>query len=287
MSVDTASLKKLIDYLLDNGVHGVWAAGTTGEFASLSPKDQLTVIETVVDQVAGRVPVIANISGPSTDLSLDMAIAAQHLGLDGIAATPPYYYPHSQDELISHYRYLHDKVELPLWIYHIPRTVKTAVMPETITTLASEGSVVGIKDSSGSGELLAELNVICEIKDIRLFKFLGTIFRITTATALGTHGVIPAIGNLVPKIASTAWKSGKSGDHNTSKQLNSKLFQATKIRNLSKGGGFDAANLASMKAALKMMGIIEHDLMSRPLRRLTDEEKQGIPEILKELNLLD
>lgn len=285
--MDTVSLRKLIDYLLDNGVHGVWAAGTTGEFASFSLKEQLTVIETVVDQVAGRVPVIANISRPSTDLSLDMAIAAQHLGLDGIAATPPYYYPHSQDELISHYRYLHDKTELPLWIYHIPRTVKTAVMPKTIATLTNEGSVVGIKDSSGSGELLAELNVICEIEDIRLLKFLGTIFRISTATALGAHGVIPAIGNLIPKITSTMWESGKSGDHNTAKQLNSKLIQTTKIRDLPKGGGFDSANLASMKAALKMMGIIKHDFMSRPLRRLTDEEKQGIPEILRELDLLD
>ena len=287
MSVDTVSLRKLIDYLLDNGVHGIWAAGTTGEFASLSVEEQLTVIETVVDQVAGRVPVIANISRASTDLSLDMAIMTQHLGLDGIAATPPYYYPHSQDELISHYRYLHNKTELPLWIYHIPRTVKTTVMPKTISTLTNEGSIVGIKDSSGSGELLAELNVICEIEDIRLLKFLGTIFRISTATTLGAHGVIPAIGNLIPKIASSIWESGKSLDRNAAKQLNSKLIQATKLRDLPKGGGFDSTNLASMKSALKMMGIIEHDLMSRPLRKLTDEEKHGISEILKKLDLLN
>ena len=87
-TVDTQSLQRLVNYLLDNGVHGIWVSGTTGEFGALSDQQRLVSIETVVDEVAGRVPIIGNVSGASTQLSLEMARAVQEMGLDGVAATP-------------------------------------------------------------------------------------------------------------------------------------------------------------------------------------------------------
>ena len=161
-TVDVESLRRLTRYLLDNGVHGIWASGTTGEFPSLSDKERLISIETVVDEVAGRVPVIGNISGSSTQHSVGLAMSVQESGLDGIAATPPFYYPHAQDEILDHYRYISDRTGPPLWVYNFPQMVKTAVAPGTLATLASTGAVVGVKDSSGSGEPLAELSVLCE-----------------------------------------------------------------------------------------------------------------------------
>ena len=143
-TVDVESLKKLVDYLIDNGVHGIWASGTTGEFGNMSDSERIKVIDTVVEQVNGRVPVIGNVSGGSTQLTVSLAQQASESGLDGIAATPPYYYPNAQDELLDHYRYIQDRVSLPLWVYNIPQTVKTAVAPETIATLAAEGAVVGV-----------------------------------------------------------------------------------------------------------------------------------------------
>ena len=113
-TVDTQSLRRLVNYLIDNGVHGIWASGTTGEFASLSNQQRLISMETVVDEVAGRVAVIGNVSGSSTQLSLQLALEVQEMGLDGVAVTPPYYYPHAQDELLDHYRYISDRSGLPL-----------------------------------------------------------------------------------------------------------------------------------------------------------------------------
>ena len=138
-----------------------------------------------------RVPVIGNISSASTRLSVSLANEVRELGMDGIALTPPYYYPDSQDELLDHYRHVQDSVGMPLWVYNIPQTVKTAVDPGTIATLAAEGTVVGVKDSSGAGELLAQLNVLCEQGEISLLRFLGTVFRTTSAGSVGVHGVIP------------------------------------------------------------------------------------------------
>ena len=285
--VDTGSLKRLVDYLIDNGVHGIWVSGTTGEFANLSEAERVRSVETVVGRVAGRVPVIGNISASSTALSVSMANAVRESGLDGIAATPPYYYPSSQGELLDHYRHIQDRVGLPLWVYNIPQTVKTAVAPETIATLASEGAVTGVKDSSGAGELLAQLNVLCEQGELSLLRFLGTIFRVTSAGSLGADGVIPGIANLVPGVCSRGWEAGEAGDAETVRDCNAQLIAATKIQRVAAGGSANAASFAGMKAALKLMGVLDHDTVSRPMRSLTAEEKQQIPAILKELGLLN
>ena len=284
-TVDTNSLRRLVNYLIDNGAHGIWVSGTTGEFANLSNKQRLISVETVVDEVAGRVPIIGNVSAPSTLLSMELALAVQEMELDGIAVTPPYYYSNAQDELLDHYRYISDRSGLPLWVYNIPQTVKTVVNPSTIATLASEGAVAGVKDSSGAGELLGELNVLCEQGGLNLLRFLGTVSRITTASSVGVHGVIPAIANLAVNAAVRAWEAGEAGDIETVKECNAKLIAASKISQLAKGGGPNAASFSGMKSALKYMGILDSDTVSRPLRPLTDEEKQGIPAILEEVGL--
>ena len=283
--VDTGSLRRLVNYLIDGGVQGIWAAGTTGEFAALPDEQRTALIETVVDEVAGRVPVIGNVSAASTRLAVDLGLSVQDMGLEGVAATPPFYYPCAQDELLDHYRHIKDRVGLPLWVYNIPVTVKTVVEPATIAALAGEGTVVGVKDSSGGGELLAELNVLCDQRGIDLRRFLGSVFRISTAGSVGAHGVIPGIANLAPAAVSMAWEAGEAGEAHAARELQAKVVLATGVTRLARGGGPNAASLSGMKAALRIMGVIDHDTVSRPLRPLTEEEKAGIPPILNELGL--
>ena len=284
--VDKTSLRRLVNYLIDNGVHGIWAAGTTGEFAALTDEQRLVAIETVVEEVSGRVPVIGNVSAPGTQLAVNLAQSVQESGLDGIAATPPYYYPCAQDELLDHFRYIRERAGLPLWAYNIPVTVKTMMEPATIAQLAGEGTVVGVKDSSGAGELLAQLNVLCDQGGIHLYRFLGSVFRITSAGAVGAHGLIPGIGNLIPAIVSQAWEAGERGDRDSAREYDTKIMVATKLQGLAKGGGPNAASFSGMKTALKIMGILDHDTVTRPLRPLDEEEKQPIPALLRELGLV-
>lgn len=284
-SVDAPSLRRLVNYLIDNGVHGIWVSGTTGEFANLSDKERLISMDAVVDEANGRVPIIGNVSGASTRLSVNMALEAQEMGMDGIAVTPPYYYPNAQDELLDHYRHIRARVGLPLWVYNIPQTVKTAVAPGTIATLAGEGAVVGVKDSSGAGELLAELNVLCQQGGISLLRFLGTAFRITAAGSVGVQGVIPGIANLIPAACASGWEAGEAGDDEGVRKSNAAIIASQKLARLAQGGGPNAASFAGMKSALKHMGVIDHDAVSRPLRPFTDAEKAGIPPILEELGL--
>ena len=283
--VDFDSLRRLVDYLIDNGVHGIWAAGTTGEFSALHDDQRIACIEAIVDQVAGRVPIIANVSATSTELAVKLGLALKGAAVDGIAATPPYYYPCAQDELMDHFRYIKDRVGLPLWVYNIPITVKTAVEPTTTFKLAEEGTVAGIKDSSGTGELHAQLVMLCQQKGIDPYRFLGATFRISSARAVGAHGVIPNIANLVPAIASAAWEAGEAGDVEKARAFDAKLVTSLKVQKLARGGGHNAATLGGVKSALVALGVIDHDHLSRPLRSLTDEEKLPIPGILNELGL--
>lgn len=286
MKVDVGSLRRLVRYLLENGVHGIWVSGTTSEFPALPDRERMVSIDTVVSEVAGRVPVIGNVSHSSTQLAVDLALEARESGLDAIAATPPYYYSHTPDEMVDHFRHIRDAVGLPVWVYNIPQMVKTAVPPATVVELAAEGAVEGIKDSSGAGELLAELNIRCEQGDVRLYRFLGTTLRITTAAKLGAHGVIPGISNLVPAWSVRGWDAGVAGDEETARECDAKLMVADKVQKLAKGGSAQAAIYSGMKAALKEIGVIDHDTVTRPLRPLTETEKLPIPGLLRELGLM-
>ena len=283
--VDVPSLRRHVDYLVSSGVHGIWAAGTTGEFAALSDEQRLLVIETVLDEVAGRVPVIANVSAPATRGTVALAMHLQESGLDGIAATPPYYYPCEQDEMLAHFDHIASRSGLPLWVYNIPVTVKTAVAPATIARLSGDGAVVGVKDSSGAGELLAELNFLCEAGGLTLWRFLGSIFRTASTRGVGAHGVIPGLSNLVPGIAVKAWEAAEAGDAGTAQHHLARLVTASRIMKLAGGGGPNASTFSGIKAGLKHLGIIEHDTVSRPLRPLTSDEKQQIPALLKEIGV--
>jgi 4-hydroxy-tetrahydrodipicolinate synthase len=285
--VDTKSLRRLINYLIDAGVHGIWAAGTTGEFAALEDEQRLIAIETTVEEVNGRVPVIGNVSGVATKVAVNLARALAETGLDGVAATPPYYYNHDQGELIDHFRAISAAASQPLWIYNFPAMTKLTMEPATIATLAADGTVVGMKDSSGAGEALAELVVLCEQDHIEMYRFIGSIYRTTTTRRVGAHGVIPGGSNLAAASLSKAWEAGEAGDETTAVEHLSKAIATQKISKLAKAGGRNAASASGVKSALKIMGIIDYDTVTSPMRSLTEEEKAYIPGILREVGLLN
>lgn len=157
--VDHASLRRLIKWLLQRGVHGLWVMGSTGEFAALDAQQRAEAIATVVDTVAGRVPVLAGISDAGTELAVRHGRAAREAGADAVAATPPYYFPVAQDEILAHYRRIREAVDLPLLIYNFPKMVKVNLDLSTALELAGEGTVIGIKDSQNDLEWFRRLMV--------------------------------------------------------------------------------------------------------------------------------
>ena len=281
VEVDVRSLRRLVNYLLDNGVHGIWAAGTTGEFAALDEPARRLVIETVADEVAGRVPVIGNVSAMSTAAAAGAARELRGMPLAGIAATPPFFYTHSQEELLDHFRIVAEAGEQPLWVYNIPSMVKLTVDAATTVQLAREGTVAGIKDSSDAGEAFAELVMRCRLRGIDPYRFVGTTWR-TSMAGIGAHGVIPSIANLSPASAAGEWEEGERGDQEALLRHHATTLRAARVTDL--GTGL-SGRFAALKTALKLLGVIDHDTLTAPMRPLTDEQRAPLPALLNKIGL--
>jgi 4-hydroxy-tetrahydrodipicolinate synthase len=273
--VDDASLRRLVDFLVGAGVHGIWAMGTTGEFAALPEAERARAVQATVEQVAGRVPVIANIGDSSTGLALRHARHAVTAGADALALTPPHYYPHSMDEMLTHFRALkHAFPELPLLIYNIPQTVKVKMTLQTTLQLAREGTVQGIKDSQNDlrwFRLLAQAIRADRLEDqFRLF--LGTRILIDAGFVIGAHGAIPATSNIAPAAAAEAWEASVRGDFALAARAQEVVVRFEDLAEIAHGGSPDAASYSSMKNTLREWGVIEDARLTRPLRSLQDEE---------------
>jgi 4-hydroxy-tetrahydrodipicolinate synthase len=274
---DLDSLARLVEYLLAAGVHGIWALGTTGEFAAFTAAERAAILQRVVETVNGRVPVVANVSDAATRLAIEHGRAAARLGADAIAATPPYYYPHSQDELLAHYRAIREAVDLPLFIYNIPPTVKVRVEPTTAVALAREGAVIGWKDSSGDFETFRSTMLQMRQEGLTFRGFLGSRRLADTALALGGHGAIPATSNVCPRLYVEAYEAARKGDAQAAARWQEKIYDWDTLPDrIARGGSRNAATLAVFKAMLVEQGVLAHPTVSAPLRPLTAEEQAAL-----------
>ncbi|MGI8423943.1 MAG: dihydrodipicolinate synthase family protein [Chloroflexota bacterium] len=282
--VDLISLAKLTRWLVGHGVHGIWACGTTGEFASLDAEEREDVIGTCVETVAERVPVVANISDCSTRLTIAHGKRAVSVGADAVAVTPPYYYLNTQDELLAHYRAVREAVDAPLFVYNIPQTVKTKVESGTVLTLAEEGTIVGMKDSQNDLDYDRTLLVEAARRGLKPRVLLGTRALIDAVVTIGAHGAIAGIANVAPRECVAAYTAAVAGDWRTAREAQERAMQVTGLTRGVKSGG-NAASMGALKAALKAMGVIAHSTLSAPLRSPTVEEEARVAELVNEVGL--
>ncbi len=283
--IDTASLKRLVDYLIVNGVHGLWVMGTTGEFASFDESERAAAVEAAVDAAAGRVPVIVNIGDCSTRLAIRHGLAALKAGADAVALTPPYYYPNSQDELLAHFRKVREKVDLPLFIYNIPQTVKTKTDVATALKLAAEGTVIGIKDSQNDLDWFRQVTVGARARRLDLRCFLGTRFLIDAAVVVGAAGAIPSLANVAPRACVGAYEAARRGDMAAAAKHQERVMAVESITRVAQGGCPNAALMSAMKTVLVKMGIIAHNAVSSPLRPLAAGEIDKLVQVMADLEL--
>jgi 4-hydroxy-tetrahydrodipicolinate synthase len=274
-TIDQDSLRRLIDFLVDGGVHGIWVMGTTGEFPLLLETERARAVALTVEHVAGRVPVIANIGDSSTALALRHARHAVEAGADALACTPPHYYPHSMDEVISHYRALKEAFpEPPLFIYNIPQTVKVRMTLEATLQLAREGTASGIKDSQNDLQWFRTLAAAIqqERRESQFRLFLGTRTLIDVGVVAGAHGAIPANSNVVPRACVMAYDGAVAGDWAIARNAQALATRYDDLAMVAGAGSANAATLSSLKQILAAWGIIDNPTVARPSRSLTEDE---------------
>ena len=209
--VDHRSLTSACRFLLASGVHGIWAAGTTGEFPCFTAGERAEIVQTCVAAAGGRVPVVANVGDCSTKLAVDHARRAAAASADALALTPPYYYLNSQGELMDHFRAVRTAVDLPLLVYNIPQTVKTQFEVATVLSLAEEGTVVGMKDSQNDLDWDRTLIAGLRERDVPFRLFLGTRSLIDAGILLGACGAIPGTANVTPAWSVATYEAAARG----------------------------------------------------------------------------
>jgi 4-hydroxy-tetrahydrodipicolinate synthase len=284
-TIDLVSLRRLVAFLIESGVHGIWVLGTTGEFASFTRPERAEAVRVAVEAAGGRVPIVANISDAATRLAIEHGRDAAAAGADAVALLPPYYYLNEQDELLDHFRRVREAVDLPLLAYNIPQNVKAKFSVETILRLGEEGTIVGLKDSQNDLDWFRQVTTGARQRGVRLRGFLGTRYLIDAGLLAGAHGAIPGVANVAPRLCVECYEAARRGDFEAADRATAKLIAVTRLAGIARGGSATAGNFATMKAALRRMGVLSTSLVTAPLRNLTEEEEARVAETVSALGL--
>lgn len=282
-SVDRKSTRALATWLIDQGVHGLWALGTTGEFACLDEAQREAALVETIEAAAGRVPIVANVSDGGTQLAIRHARTAERAGADAIAVTPPYYYLHTMDEMLDHYRAVRQAVDLPLLIYNIPPTVKVKMDVATTLKLAEEGTVVGIKDSQNDLQWFRDVCLQARQRRLDFRAFLGSRTLIDAAVQIGGVGAIPAVSNVAPRECVECYEAAARGDFAAAARAQERAMAYEELSNIARGGSPNAASFAAMKTFLQKNGIIAHNTVAAPLRPLRPDEEAQVARLMERL----
>jgi 4-hydroxy-tetrahydrodipicolinate synthase len=268
---DLVSLRNLVAFQADGGVHGLWAMGTSSEFAAFDARERSAIIEAIVD-AAQVLPVIANVSDASTRRAIEHARNAGSAGAAAIAATPPYYFPHSQDEVLAHFRAIGDAIDRPLFVYNIPQTVRVRVELPTLFTLIADGVVAGMKDSQNDLEYVRQVAMHVERESRSFALFAGTRYLIDAAILVGAVGAIPSIANAFPRLCVEAYERASEGDYSASAAVCVRLATLENLAGQVRLGSRNAAVLGFIKAMLAGDSVIASPALTGPLRDLDELE---------------
>lgn len=284
--IDRASLERVVGHLLDGGVGGLFALGSSGETAYLTPTQQDEVIEVITGAAAGQVPVIVGAIETTTNRAIERAGAAAGLGADAVVATAPFYTRTHGSEIDRHFRDIAAAVDLPLLAYDVPVCVHSKLDPELLLPLAADGVIAGVKDSSGDDGSFRRLAI--GARELPGFSLLTGHELVVDAMMLsGADGSVPGLGNVDPHGYVRLHEAAVRGDWETAKAEQDRLVALFDIIRAARPGtaSATAAGLGAFKTALMLLGVITTNVMSPPMRSLDAEETATIAACLKRAGL--
>lgn len=284
--LDLASVESLVEYLIGAGVHGIFALGSTGEFAALTAGQRQELLQATVAAVGGRVPVLAGILDTSTNRCIENGLMARAAGADAIVLAPVFYFRASQAELLDLFRSVRAAVELPLVAYDVPAAVNTKLECETVAQLADEGVIIGLKDSSGSTEGFRR--VLLATRGLNFRAFTGSELIVDACLHMGAHGSVPGLGNVFPAEYVHIYELACVGEWDAAAALQEQLL-ACFYELITQGGpdfSASASALGGFKAGLKLRGVIRSTRVGAPLRSFGPAEEQRVAEVMQRHGLV-
>ena len=273
--LDLDTLKKLVEWHISEGSHGLVPVGTTGESPTLTHEEHETVIATVVKAVAGRIPVVAGAGSNNTVEAMRLVQFAAEAGADAALVVTPYYNKPTQRGLIAHFTALHDCADIPIIIYNIPGRSVVDMTPATMAELAKLPRIVGVKDATGDLARVCDQRLACGSDFIQLS---GEDATAHGFNAQGGTGCISVTANVAPGLLSKMQAACLAGDYATALEIQDKVMPLHKAI-------FTEPGLVGAKYAMSRLGLCS-DEVRLPLTELTDETKALLDAGLKHAGFL-
>ena len=284
--IDLPSLERLVGHLLEGGVDGIFALGSSGEVAFWDDARRAAVLEAVTGTVAGQVPVIAGVIDMQTDRVIQHVRAAERFDLAGYVVTAPFYAITGPEEIDTHFRTIGAAASVPVWAYDIPVCVHTKLSPAHLVQLGSDGVVTGVKDSSGDEVSFRRLAAMNRAAGSPLTLLTGHEVVVDGAYLAGADGSVPGLGNVDPAGYVRMDRAARAGDWETVRIEQDRLAALFEIVFQPVGRTGPAAGVGAFKTALRELGVLSTNTMSSPMSALEGEAVERIRGILRSTGLL-
>lgn len=274
--VDYARLTALVDFHIERGTDAIVAVGTTGESATLDHHEHIAVVRAVVEQVAGRIPVIAGTGANSTLEAIELTAGAKQVGADACLLVSPYYNKPPQRGLVAHHRAVADAVEIPQILYNVPGRTACDMLPETVIELAGHPNIIGVKEATGDISRVLTLRAALGPEFLLVSGDDATTLEFLKA---GGDGVISVTANVAPAEMAAICRAVREGQIAQAEAIDKRI--ALLHERL-----FLEANPIPVKWALKEMGLLG-DGMRLPLVELAEVHHAPVRDALRAAGVLD
>jgi 4-hydroxy-tetrahydrodipicolinate synthase len=272
--VDVDTLKKLVEWHIEQGTHGLVPVGTTGESPTLTHEEHEMVVTETVKAAAGRVPVVAGAGSNNTAESLRHMKHAKAVGADAALVVTPYYNKPTQEGLYAHFATLHDAVELPIVIYNIPPRSVVDMSPKTMGELAKLPRIIGVKDATGDLSRVSQQRITCGVDFLQIS---GEDATAHGFNAQGGVGCISVTANVAPALCSALQSACLAGDYAKALEIQDRLMPLHQAV-------FTEPGLVGVKFAMSELGLCS-DEVRLPLTPLTEGTKDLLRAALRHAGL--
>ncbi|MBT8330560.1 MAG: 4-hydroxy-tetrahydrodipicolinate synthase [Desulfofustis sp.] len=274
--LDEKGLVDLIEFQIENGIHGIVPCGTTGESATLDFDEHKRVIDLTVRTVNGRVPVVAGTGANNTLEAIELTESAKDSGADAVLSVAPYYNKPSQEGLYLHFKTIAEAVDIPVVLYNVPGRTVIHILPETVARLAEIDNIIGIKEACASLEQITDVIRFCPADFILLS---GDDFTSMPTALIGGKGVISVISNVDPSGMSRMMEAAMKGNLQVANEEHYRLFTMMKLM-------FKSPSPGPAKKALEMLGRIQDGSPRLPMTPADEQTTQALVEEMSRLGML-
>ena len=274
--VDEKAFRRLIDWHIEEGTHGLVPCGTTGESPTLSHAEHDRVIELCVEQAGGRVPVLAGTGSNSTAEAIRLTRHAKEAGADGALVVTPYYNRPSQEGLYQHFKAIHDAVDIPIVIYNIPGRSAVDMKVDTMARLARLPRIVGVKDASADAVRPLQTRIACG-EDF--WQLSGEDAALLALLVAGGHGCISVTANVAPALCAEMHTAWVRGDPRTTLAVQQRLMPLHEAL-------FCETSPAPVKYAASLLGLCEASVRL-PLVAATDTARARVDAAMRAVGLMN